>query len=217
LENRNQQINRINEIIHLLKEEYPNAECSLKYDSPFQLLVATILSAQCTDKRVNKVTSELFIKYPNIKDYITLKKETLEKIIFSTGFYKNKAKSIIELSKILAKDYNYNVPQRIEELVQLPGVGRKTANVLLGVGFKIPGLVVDTHVMRISRLLQITNKKNPDKIELDLMKKVDKRFWICFAHLFIDHGRAICIARRPNCKQCILLELCPTGKGKINE
>ncbi len=207
---------KANEIIFRLRQEYPDSKCSLKFDSPFQLLVATILSAQCTDKRVNQVTENLFSKYPDVEDYIGLDVEILKKLIFSTGFYKNKSKAIVSLAKKLSENFNGTVPDTLTELVQLPGVGRKTANVVLGVAFSTPGLVVDTHVSRISRLLYLTVEKSPDKIEIDLMKIVRRKDWIDLAHLFIDHGRKVCIARRPKCTECILLDLCPSGKNLIH-
>ena len=201
---------RAKEIILRLIREYPNTKCSLNYKSPFQLLVATILSAQCTDKRVNKVARNLFSKYPKVENYIELKQSILEKIIYSTGFYKNKSKSILSLSKVLYFNYDSIIPQEINELIKLPGVGRKTANVVLGIEFNFPALVVDTHVTRISNLLSITNSNNAIIIEKDLMKIFNKKYWIKIALLFIDHGRAICIARRPKCNLCVLSDLCPS-------
>lgn len=217
MKNTEAQKNKANEILFLLGQEYPDAKCSLQFDSPFQLLVATILSAQCTDKRVNVVTKNLFTKFPEVIDYKNIDSTVLEKIIFSTGFYRNKSKAILNLSNKLIEEYDCEVPDSMEELIQLPGVGRKTANVVLGVVFKIPGLVVDTHVTRISRLLGLTTEKSPEKIEQDLMNIVKEKNWIDLAHLFIDHGRAVCIARRPKCTECILLDVCPAGKEKVND
>ena len=200
------------DIIRILKKEYPDSRCSLIFESSFQLLVATILSAQCTDARVNKVAEILFSKYPTPFDYIPLTVAQIGEEIFSTGFYNNKAKSIKSLCDILVNQYNGEVPSSIDLLVELPGVGRKTANVLLGNYFGIPGLVVDTHVTRISNLLKLSSSKNPVIIEKDLEKIVPKEDWIIFTHLIIDHGRAICIARRPQCFKCVISSYCPSNK-----
>lgn len=202
---------RIEKIINLLLSAYPNSKCSLEYENAFQLLVATILSAQCTDKRVNLVTKKLFKDYPdaNAFDKITIKK--LEKLIFSTGFYKNKAKSILKTAKIIKKDYNGMVPNSINDLVKLPGVGRKTANVVLGTYYNIPSIVVDTHVTRIINLLGFTNTKDAVKIEFTLQKIIDNKYWVKFTHLIIDHGRKVCVANRPQCHDCCLSELCPSS------
>lgn len=202
---------RIEKIINLLLSAYPNSKCSLEYENAFQLLVATILSAQCTDKRVNLVTKKLFKDYPdaNAFDKITIKK--LEKLIFSTGFYKNKAKSILKTAKIIKKDYNGMVPNLINDLVKLPGVGRKTANVVLGTYYNIPSIVVDTHVTRIINLLGFTNTKDAVKIEFTLQQIIDNKYWVKFTHLIIDHGRKVCVANRPQCHDCCLSELCPSS------
>ena len=202
---------RIEKIINLLLSAYPNSKCSLEYENAFQLLVATILSAQCTDKRVNLVTKKLFKDYPdaNAFDKITIKK--LEKLIFSTGFYKNKAKSILKTAKIIKKDYNGMVPNLINDLVKLPGVGRKTANVVLGTYYNIPSIVVDTHVTRIINLLGFTNTKDAVKIEFTLQKIINNKYWVKFTHLIIDHGRKVCVANRPQCHDCCLSELCPSS------
>ena len=202
---------RIEKIINLLLSAYPNSKCSLEYENAFQLLVATILSAQCTDKRVNLVTKKLFKDYPdaNAFDKITIKK--LEKLIFSTGFYKNKAKSILKTAKIIKKDYNGMVPNLINDLVRLPGVGRKTANVVLGTYYNIPSIVVDTHVTRIINLLGFTNTKDAVKIEFTLQKIINNKYWVKFTHLIIDHGRKVCVANRPQCHDCCLSELCPSS------
>ncbi len=202
---------RIEKIINLLLSAYPNSKCSLEYENAFQLLVATILSAQCTDKRVNLVTKKLFKDYPdaNAFDKITIKK--LEKLIFSTGFYKNKAKSILKTAKIIKKDYNGMVPNSINDLVKLPGVGRKTANVVLGTYYNIPSIVVDTHVTRIINLLGFTNTKDAVKIEFTLQKIINNKYWVKFTHLIIDHGRKVCVANRPQCHDCCLSELCPSS------
>ena len=202
---------RMMEIISRLKIEYPDSECSLIYNSPFQLLVATILSAQCTDERVNRVTSRLFPRYPAAKDFAKLPLEIIKKEIFSTGFYNNKAKSIKNMSTIVTEKYNGDLPKTLDEMIKLPGVGRKTANVVLGNVYEIPSLVVDTHVTRISNLLHFVKVRDAVKIEKILMKITEQKDWTLFAHLIIDHGRAVCIANRPNCQGCIISELCPSN------
>ncbi|MBC8214605.1 MAG: endonuclease III [Candidatus Marinimicrobia bacterium] len=209
-ESTNQKKSRITDIIKILKEEYPNSSCSLKYESPFQLLVATILSAQCTDERVNKVTSVLFEKYSNAESFRKLSNEQIEKEIFSTGFYRNKAKSIKNISEEICEKYDGIVPKTLESLVKLRGVGRKTANVVLGNAFNIPGLVVDTHVIRIANLLKFVITKNAVVIERELSKIIEKKEWTNFGHLCIDHGRAVCIARKPNCVKCGISNYCPS-------
>tara|TARA_B100000029_G_C17494909_1_gene930466 strand:+ start:689 stop:1333 length:645 start_codon:yes stop_codon:yes gene_type:complete len=203
---------RMSEIVLRLKKEYPESKCSLIYDSPFQLLVATILSAQCTDERVNRVTKVLFSKYPTVKSFFELSLSALKKEIFSTGFYNNKAKSIKGMAKAVMELHGGEVPNTLEDMVKLPGVGRKTANVVLGNVYAIPSLVVDTHVTRISNLLKFVKSKNAVIIEKELMKVVIKRDWTIFSHLLIDHGRKICIANRPKCQECILNDLCPSCK-----
>ena len=203
--------NRISQIISILKEEYPDSKCSLIYDSPFQLLVATILSAQCTDERVNKVTSVIFKDYPDAESFSNLSVEKIGKLIYSTGFYNNKAKNIKKMSDIVWREYNGGVPEDIELLVSLPGVGRKTANVVLGNIFNIPSLVVDTHVTRITNLLKFVNTKNAVLIEKQLCKIVDSNDWSIFAHLLIDHGRKACIANRPRCFDCVISDFCPSA------
>ena len=207
---RNQKI-RMKEIMMRLKNEYPESRCSLIYKSPFQLLVATILSAQCTDERVNKVTEVLFSKYPTAKDFYKLSLEILKKEIYSTGFYNNKAKSIKGMSEVVVEQYGGILPTNLESMVKLPGVGRKTANVVLGNIHGIPSLVVDTHVTRISNLLKFVKSRNAVIIEKRLMKIVQEDTWTLFAHLLIDHGRKVCIANRPKCEQCILSDLCPSS------
>ena len=202
---------RIAKIISILKNEYPDSKCSLVYDSPFQLLVATILSAQCTDERVNKVTSIIFKKYPDAKSFSKLGVEEIGKLIYSTGFYNNKAKSIKNMSDIVCNDYKGVLPNSIDKLVKLPGVGRKTANVVIGNVFNRPALVVDTHVTRITNLLKFVKTKNAVLIEKDLCKIVKSLDWSIFAHLLIDHGRKVCIANRPKCHKCKIINLCPSG------
>ena len=202
---------RISQIISILKSEYPNSKCSLIYENPFQLLVATILSAQCTDERVNKVTRKIFPIYPDAHSFSKLTVKKIGQLIYSTGFYNNKAKNIKAMSDIVAKDYNGEIPDNIELLTQLPGVGRKTANVILGNIFDVPSLVVDTHVTRITNLLKFVKSKNAVIIEKDLNKIVDSKDWSIFAHLLIDHGRKVCIANRPQCSLCSLSSLCPSS------
>jgi endonuclease-3 len=203
---------KVNKIILLLKEEYPDVKISLKYSNPFELLIATILSAQCTDVRVNEVTRTLFRKYKTPQDYLKTTQEELEKNIYSTGFYKNKAKNIKKLSEILINNFNSKVPDSMVDLTMLPGVARKTANVVLSVAFgKNEGIAVDTHVKRLSLRLGFTANTDPDKIEKDLMSKVSKREWGILTLLFIQHGRKICTAKKPLCKGCILNKLCPSA------
>ena len=204
---------RMTSIVDRLKMEYPDSKCSLNYKSPFQLLVATILSAQCTDKRVNQVTRGLFEKYPDPPGFINLSLEEIEREIYSTGFYKNKAKSIKGMAAAVVNEYGGELPQTLNEMVKLPGVGRKTANVVLGNVFGEPSLVVDTHVTRIANLLQFVKIKDAVKIEKELTKIVAKNDWTIFAHLLIDHGRLVCIANRPKCGECVISEFCPSNKG----
>ncbi len=203
--------NRISKIVSILKKEYPDSKCSLIYEDPFQLLVATILSAQCTDERVNKVTSIVFKEYPDAQAFSKLSVKKIGKLIYSTGFYNNKAKNIKKMSDIVWNKYNGNIPEDINMLVDLPGVGRKTANVVLGNVFNVPSLVVDTHVTRITNLLKFVKTKNAVLIEKELCKIVDAENWSIFAHLLIDHGRKICIANRPKCNDCVLNDLCPSS------
>jgi endonuclease III len=203
---------RVKAILPLLKKAYPGAKCSLDYRTPLQLLVATILSAQCTDERVNKVTPALFAKYKSAADFAAAPEGELEKDIQSTGFYKNKAKSIRAMAAALVEKYKGEVPRTMEELVGLAGVGRKTANVVLGNAFGISvGVVVDTHVARLSERLGLTEQANPEKIERDLMEIVPQADWTLWAHLLIYHGRAVCKARQPECGKCVIFKYCPTG------
>jgi len=202
---------RMAEIISILKLEYPDSKCSLDYNTPFQLLVATVLSAQCTDERVNKVVIPLFDKYPTPEAFTQLTVGEIGKEIYSTGFYNNKAKSIKGLSHAIVDEYDGDVPGIMDELVSLPGVGRKTANVVLGNIFDVPGVVVDTHVTRITNLLGFTKSKNAVIIERELEKIIDKSDWTLFTHLIIDHGRAICVANRPNCSECSISDFCPSS------
>lgn len=203
-------VDRARQIARLLKQAYPDAQCALVHRSPFELLVATILSAQCTDERVNQVTRELFAKCPTPQALAALPLPALERMIQSTGFYRNKARNLRACCQKLVEEYGGEVPADLEKLVHLPGVGRKTANVVLGTAFGIPsGIVVDTHVARIVRRLGLTTQKDPVKIEQDLMQQLPKREWIDFAHRLIWHGRRVCKARRPLCDQCVLAPLCP--------
>jgi endonuclease-3 len=197
-------------IARCLAKHYPDAICSLDFRTPLELLVATILSAQCTDVRVNLVTKSLFAKYPTAAHYAQAKLPELERDIQSTGFYHNKAKSIQNCCRMLLERFDGQVPRDMDELVKLPGVGRKTANVVLGTAYGIAvGVVVDTHVTRISIRLGLTQEKNPEKIERDLMGQFAKKEWIALSHRLIQHGRRICVARRPKCDECPLLSLCP--------
>jgi endonuclease III len=203
---------RANKILRLLKKTYPEAACSLVYSNPLELLIATILSAQCTDERVNLVTSSLFRKYRTCEDYINVAPTELENDIRSTGFYRNKAKSIQGTCKIISERHHGKVPSTIEALLELPGVARKTANVVLGNAFGIAsGVVVDTHVSRLSARLGLTAHTQPEKIEQDLVELIPKKDWINFSHLLIAHGRSTCKARTPLCGQCMLESLCPSS------
>lgn len=204
---------RAAEIISILERSYPDSGIALRYETPFQLLVATILSAQCTDERVNTVTPGLFERFPGPQDFLDAPVEELEQAIYSTGFYRNKAKSIRGACQALVERHGGSVPSTMEELVDLPGVGRKTANVLLGHCFGVPGLVVDTHVKRISNLLGLVDSKNPDVIERELTDVVPEEKWVIFSHLLADHGRAICVARRPKCSECPVSLLCPSSQA----
>ena len=205
---------RMARIVSLLKQEYPDAHCSLEYKSSFQLLVSTILSAQCTDERVNKVTKNLFAKYSKPEDFAKLPLEIIKEEIYSTGFYNNKAKSIKSMATAVMEKHGGKLPQTLDEMIQLAGVGRKTANVVLGNVHGIPSLVVDTHVTRISNLLKFVKTKDAAKIERELCKIVHKDDWTLFAHLIIDHGRAVCIANRPQCQNCVISEFCPSKIGE---
>jgi len=202
-------------IIRKLKKTYPDAKCSLNHSTPFELLVATILSAQCTDERVNIVTADLFRKYRKPEDYLKVSPRELEKDIQSTGFFRNKTKSIQGTSKMLMEKYGGEVPHTMEELLELPGVARKTANVVLGNAFEIAsGVVVDTHVTRLSHRLGLTQQKTAEKIELDLVQIVPKKDWVIFSHLLIYHGRKVCKARNPQCAECVVERECPSSSLK---
>jgi endonuclease III len=205
---------RAKRIIALLRRQYPNAKCSLDFGNVHQLMVATILSAQCTDERVNIVTPALFDRYRSVRDFAEADTNELEKLVYTTGFFANKTKSIIASAQQLLERHDGEVPRTLDELVKLMGVGRKTASVILGVGYGLAeGIVVDTHVARISNLLGLTSQTDPVKIERDLMKIIPREDWIDYSHLLIYHGRSICIARRPDCPACPLKKLCPSSKG----
>jgi endonuclease III len=203
---------RLQKIISSLRAAYPDAHCELNYSNPLELLIATILSAQCTDKQVNLVTPELFKRYPTARDYAAADAAALEKAISRLGFFRNKTKSIQNCCRALVEHHGGNVPQSMEQLTQLAGVGRKTANVVLGNAFNInEGIVVDTHVARLSQRLGLTAASDPEKIEADLVKMVPRDLWTLFSHLLIWHGRRRCYARNPDCEQCEVFKLCPTG------
>lgn len=207
---------RIVPILAALKRTYPAARCSLGHANPLQLLIATILSAQCTDQRVNIVTKDLFRKYRSARDLAAVPQEELEKDIQSTGFFRNKARSLRGMATALVEKHGGKVPDSMEALVDLPGVGRKTANVVLGNAFgKSDGIVVDTHVGRISGRLALTSHTDPVKVEQDLMEVVPREDWTLWSHLLIFHGRAICTARKPKCPECPLLAWCPTGQTSV--
>lgn len=212
MESQEQLKKRSVKIISLLKKTYPEAATALLHTSALQLLVSTILSAQCTDERVNKVTKELFLKYRTVKDFAGADQSEFEQDIRSTGFFRAKAKNIINCCKALIEKHKGTVPDNMEALIQLPGVGRKTANVILGNFFgKVEGIVVDTHVKRLSERLGFTKQTGPEKIELDLMKIILKKDWIAIGNLLIWHGRKICQARKPNCAECIVNNHCPSA------
>jgi endonuclease-3 len=200
---------RAERIVRLLAKLYPDAKCALHHDNPLQLLIATILSAQCTDVRVNMVTPALFARYRNVQDFAEAKPGELETAIQSTGFFRNKARSIIACCRQIQEKHAGQVPNTMEDLVQLPGVGRKTANVILGTAFDIPGITVDTHVLRLSHRMGLTKNRDAHKVEQDLMELIPKKEWTMFSHRMIFHGRQVCFARKPNCSECILAEVCP--------
>lgn len=211
-ESKLKKLERMQTVLTLLKKEYPHAECALTYSTPFQLLIATILSAQCTDARVNIVTPILFSAYPDVYVMSKAKLSDIEKIIHSTGFYKAKAKNILACSKQIINHFNGELPLSIEELTTLPGVGRKTANVLLGNAFGMNvGITVDTHVTRIMNLLKFVQSKDAVKIEMSLIPLVPQDDWTVFTHVIIQHGREVCIARRPKCQNCIISKYCPSA------
>jgi len=203
---------RVDLLIHRLEEAHPDAECALTHENPYQLLIATILSAQCTDARVNLVTPALFARYPDPAAMSRATQTDLEEMIRTTGFFRNKSKSIRGASERLVEAFGGVVPRTMDDLLSLPGVARKTANVVLGVGHGIAdGVVVDTHVARVSRRLGLTREHHPVEIERNLMERIPREKWIPFAHLLIFHGRRICVARKPRCEVCPVFELCPSG------
>jgi len=211
-ETKSQRQERTEQIIKLLKRAHPDAHCALNHSNAFELLVATILSAQCTDERVNIVTADLFRKYRKPADYLKVPATELQQDVRTTGFFRNKTKSIQGACRLLADEFNSQVPQTMEELLKLPGVARKTANVVLGVAYGIAaGVVVDTHVSRLSQRLGLTKERDAGKIEQDLMKLVPRKDWIIFSHLLIFHGRRVCKARRPLCEECVVEKLCPSS------
>lgn len=206
---------RVKEITKILSKEIPDSRIALKFSNPLELLIATILSAQCTDVKVNQVTETLFKKYRTAEDYLKVNLAELEEDIRPTGFYRNKAKSIQKCCQELVSRFGGEVPKTLEELVTLPGVGRKTANVILGNAFGIPGIPVDTHVHRVSQRIGLTKKDDPMKIEFDLMEIVPREEWTHFSNLLIWHGRRTCMAKRPLCEQCSIRKWCDFG-SKIN-
>ncbi len=209
---------RTEQLIKLLKRAHPDAHCALNHSNAFELLVATILSAQCTDERVNIVTADLFRKYRKPQDYLKVRDTELQQDIKTTGFFRNKTKSIQGACKVLIEDFNGEVPRTMEALLTLPGVARKTGNVVLGVAYGIAaGIVVDTHVSRLSHRLGLTKQKDAVKIENDLTQLVPKKDWIIFSHLLIFHGRRVCKARRPLCEECAVEKLCPSSMLKTGK
>jgi len=207
---------RAGQIVAELRQLYPDAKCSLDFTTPLELLVATMLSAQCTDERVNQVTKTLFQKYRGPQDYANADPETLEQDVKQTGFYRNKAKHIREAAQMIVERYDGAVPQTMEELIALPGVARKTANVVMGNAFGVvEGVVVDTHVGRLARRLGLTESDDPVKVEQDLMALLPQRDWLDLSHMLIMHGRATCQARKPLCSACTLAPLCPTGQATL--
>jgi endonuclease-3 len=203
---------RINNILEILKSAYPGVRTALHHRNPLEMMIATILSAQCTDKRVNQVTRRLFNQLRTARDFAEVPLSELEEMIRPTGFYRNKAKSIKACCRALLERHGGEVPDNMEALIQLPGIGRKTANVILGNAFGIPGIVVDTHVRRVSQRIGLTAESDPVKIEFDLMAVIPRKEWIDYSHQMIWHGRALCKARKPNCPECPLRELCDHGR-----
>jgi len=208
--------NRAKKIDYILKKTYVDAKCALDFKNPLELLVSTILSAQCTDKRVNLVTPAVFKKYKTAKDYAQANVHEFQTLIRSTGFYQNKTKNILGAMKVIDERHDGKVPQALDELVKLPGIGRKTANVILGNAFGTAGIVVDTHMLRLSHRMGLTKNHDPVKVEFDLMKLIPKREWTMFSHRMIHHGRAICVARKPLCSKCPVEMLCPKIGVKVH-
>ncbi len=205
---------KVSFILEKLEESFPDAHCTLDFSNPLELLVATVLSAQCTDERVNLVTPAVFKKYPAARDYAAAPLEELETAFHSTGFFRQKAKSIKAICQALVERFGGEVPPRQEDLVQLPGIGRKTANVILGNAYGIPGIVVDTHLGRVAQRLGLTTNKDPVKIEFDLMPLIPRDRWTLFSHQMIWHGRVVCMARKPRCPECPLLPVCDYGQQR---
>lgn len=204
---------RVKKVIGIMRKTYPRSRSALRYKTPVQLLISTILSAQCTDVKVNEITPSLYRKYRTASDFARARRNVLEKEIRPTGFYRNKAKNIIGACKMIVKEHDGKVPESMEKLIMLPGVARKTANIVLSSAFKkAEGIAVDTHVRRLSGRLGFSKNKDPDKIEQDLMKIVPKKDWIEFNYMFVNHGRKICQARKPLCQECVVNKLCPSAK-----
>ena len=205
---------RAPEVNRRLAQEYPDARCALDYDTPLQLLIATVLSAQCTDERVNSVTPELFARYSEAADYAAAQRSDLESILRPLGFQRAKAGHLLGIGEKLVADFQGQVPRTVKELTSLPGVGRKTALVVLGNAFGIPGLTVDTHFSRLMQRLGLTGEKTPVKIERDIAKLVPEEEWTMFSHRVIFHGRQVCHARTPECEACVLRDMCPAARGR---
>jgi endonuclease-3 len=204
---------RIGEIVTILRREYPRSRTALRFETPLQILVATILSAQCTDERVNKITPGLFQKYPTAADFARADQAELEAEIRPTGFFRNKAKSIIGATKKIVADFRGRVPDQMEDLITLPGVARKTANIVLSSAFgKAEGIAVDVHVKRLSGRLGLSQEHDSEKIERDLLRLVPRKDWLDFNYMLVDHGRKICQARKPRCPECVLKDLCPSAR-----
>jgi len=205
---------RVAAVLERLRDAYPDARCSLNFATPLQLLIATILAAQCTDERVNRVTPNLFARYPTAAALAAAPIEALEEAIRSTGFYRNKARHIHGACRMIVEEFGGQVPANMEDLLRLPGVARKTANVVMGNAHgTVVGVVVDTHAGRISRRLGFTTNKDPEKVEADLMRLLPRAAWLDYTHQLIDHGRAVCTALRPRCTACVLFDLCPSAEG----
>ena len=203
---------RLDEIIRILKEAYPRSRTALRFETPLQILVATILSAQCTDEKVNEITPALFRRFPTAADFAQADPRVLEAEIRPTGFFRNKTKSIIGASQKIVEDFKGIVPDKMEDLITLPGVARKTANIVLSSAYKkAEGIAVDTHVKRLSQRLGLSREKDPDKIEQDLMGLVPRKYWLDFNYMLVNHGRKICQARKPNCPECVLNHICPSA------
>lgn len=212
-----QKKSRVQKIIEILKDTYPDAKCTLDFTTPHQLLVAAILAAQCTDERVNQTTPELFKKYPSVEAFANADQAELEEMIKPTGFFRNKAKAIIESARQIVSDYGGRVPDNIDELTKLSGVGRKTANLIVGVAYGQPAVIVDTHVRRVAARLGLTSEKDPTKIEFDLREILPVEEMTHFNHLIVAHGRAICKAPTPLCERCPVLDLCPYGQQRMSQ